>query len=215
LRRDVAEFKVAAGIDIPLTLGGKATFNIQNAMAATAAAYALGFSEDDVRVALQTFNPTPTQNPGRMNIFDVGQARILLDFGHNVPALEALDQIIPHLVPRPGGRILRVAYLAGNRLDEDLHQVGAALAKHCTRLWISDPDPRGREVGEASQHIAAGARDAGLAAEMVSTNSSEWDNFNAALAELKDGDLLIVQCVDHNGLVSKIRELQSQSQVLA
>lgn len=209
LRRDKAEFRVAALRDVPLTLDGKARFNIQNAMAAVAAGYALGISEDTVRAGLMTFHPTVGQNRGRMNVFDVGEYRVLLDFGHNVPALRALDEVIPYLKPRASGRVLRVAYLAGNRLDEDLRRVGAALTRHCDRLWISDPDPRGRSAGEASRLLLDGALAAGLDASRASRALDEWANIREALAQARTGDLVILQCEDHAGVVAHLRRLQA------
>lgn len=212
LRRGPAEFRVADVVDIPLTLGGKARFNVENVMAAVAAGYAIGLTEDDVRTGLKTFHSSPGQNPGRMNTFDVGAYRVLVDFGHNVPALEALDEVIPHVKPRPDGRVLRVAYLAGNRLDEDLRQVGAALTRHCDHLWLSDPDPRGRTSGDASRLLAEGAVSAGLDASCVDTSIDEWPNFKACFDAARPGDLLVFQCEDHKGLVAEIRRRQELAQ---
>ncbi len=212
LRRGRARFQVAEAVDVPITMAGHARFNVQNAMAAVAACYALGVTEEDTRAGLTTFNSTVGQNPGRMNTFDVGDYRVLLDFGHNVPAIQALDEVIPFLKPTQEGRVLRVAYLAGNRLDEDLKQVGAALTKHCDRLWISDPDPRGRGEGETSALLVQGAIEAGLPASHASSAILEWDNFEACFEEARPGDLLIFQCEDHKGLVARIRELQAAAQ---
>ena len=211
LRRDKSEFRIAALRDVPLTLDGKARFNIHNAMAAVAAGYALGLSEDTVRAALMTFHPNVGQNRGRLNVFDVGDFRVLLDFGHNVSALRALDEVIPHLKPRATGRVLRVAYLAGNRLDEDLRAVGAALTTHCDRLWVSDPDPRGRPEGEASRLILEGALAAGLDASRASRAVKEWDNLQAAFKEARAGDLIVLQCEDHAGVVEHVRRLQAET----
>ena len=85
--------------------------------------------------------------------------------------------------------------------------MGAALSTHCDRLWVSDPDPRGREEGATSALIADGARRAGL--EVVMTAISEQENFEAAFAEARPGDLLIFQCEDHEGLIERIRAMQS------
>ncbi|MGB1697095.1 MAG: cyanophycin synthetase [Thermoplasmatota archaeon] len=193
-------------VDVPLTMSGRAKFNVENCLAAVGACVALGVNEETIRAGLQTFNSTPGQNPGRMNRFDLGDIRVLVDFGHNAAAIRALDDVLPHLKPRPDGRILRVAYLAGNRLDEDLRDLGAALAKNCDKLWVSDPDPRGRAEGATSAVIASGARDAGLAS--VATAIAESDNFDACFAEAQPGDLLVFQCEDHEGLMKRIRRMQ-------
>jgi cyanophycin synthetase len=214
LWRGRARFQVAPIADVPITLGGLASFNVENALAAVAACYALGVSEEDVRAGLMTFNPTMSQNPGRMNLFDVGEVRVLLDFGHNVPALRALDEVLPHLKPRPEGRVLRVAYLAGNRLDEDLNSVGEALARNCDLLWISDPDPRGRPRGETPRLLREGALRAGMDPERVIVNASESVNFDACFAHAQPGDLLVFQCEAHAEVVRRVRELQARERAL-
>ncbi|MDX1611765.1 MAG: cyanophycin synthetase, partial [Candidatus Thermoplasmatota archaeon] len=183
-------------------------FNIQNCMAAVAAGFALGLSGADIRAGLTTFNPTPGQNPGRLNLFEIQGTRVLLDFAHNVPALRALDQVLDHLVPRPGGRILRVGYLAGNRLEDDLLEVGAAMAAKADELWVSDPDPRGRAEGETSEIIARGALESGMPEERVHRALDEWDNIHQALKAAQPGDLVVLQVEDVQGVVSFLRERQ-------
>ena len=54
----------------PITFGGKAEFNIQNALGAILAAYLSDFKIEDIKLALETFVPSPAQTPGRMNIFN-------------------------------------------------------------------------------------------------------------------------------------------------
>ena len=58
--------------DVPATIGGLARHNIANALAAAAAARALGATLAQVRDGLRTFNPSPEQAPGRLNLYRVG-----------------------------------------------------------------------------------------------------------------------------------------------
>ncbi len=210
--RGSARFHVANILEVPLTLAGHARFNIENTLAAVAACLALEIPEDDVRSGIMTFNPTLGQNPGRMNVFDIGGMRALVDYGHNVPALQALDEVVTHLKPQPDSRVLRVAYHSGTRLAKELREIGAALTTHCDRLWLSDPDPRKRRAGETALFLREGAISAGLAPEKITLDEREWDNIEACLREAKEGDLLIFQCQDHLGLVKRIRELQGRLQ---
>ncbi len=211
LWRGAARFHIADVTDVPLTLAGKARFNIENTLAAVAACFALELTQDDVRTGIMTFNPTLGQNPGRMNVFDIGKKRVLVDYGHNVHALRALDEVIPLLKPHEESRVLRVAYHSGERLAKELREIGAALTTHCTRLWLSDPDPRGRSPGETAELIRQGAVAAGLPETAVRVAEREWDNIEASLEQARDGDLLILQCEQHVALVKQIRELQSSA----
>ena len=52
---------------LPSTFGGRATMNVQNAMAAAAAAFAAGASLHDIRQGLRTFSTNYYLAPGRLN----------------------------------------------------------------------------------------------------------------------------------------------------
>jgi cyanophycin synthetase len=88
---------------IPATLEGKALHNVQNAMFAAAMAYAMGVKLDDIRHGLRTFDSTFFQAPGRMNIFDGLGFRVILDYGHNPAAIEAMCSLVDNL--QSGGAI--------------------------------------------------------------------------------------------------------------
>lgn len=209
--RASARFHIANLLEVPLTLSGNARFNIENTLAAVAACTALEIAEDDIRTGILTFNPTLGQNPGRMNVFDIGEIRILVDYGHNVPALQALDEVIAHLKPRPDSRVLRVAHHGGPRLARELREIGAALATHCDHLWLSEPVSKRRKAGETAALLREGAIAAGLSQEKITVAKEEWDNIESCLDKAQDGDLLIFQCQDHIALVERIRELQARS----
>ena len=72
--------------EVPITLGGKALYNVSNALAAAAAAHALlGLKIEDLRTGLSTFNPSIGQSPGRLNIVEVAGVDYLVDYAHNDP----------------------------------------------------------------------------------------------------------------------------------
>lgn len=56
--------------DIPITFEGKARHNISNVLPAVLATYLFrDITIEDIRQALQTFNPSASQTPGRLNFF--------------------------------------------------------------------------------------------------------------------------------------------------
>src|SRR5437660_1161394 len=75
--------------DIPATLGGAARFQVANALAALAASRALGVSADEAGAALTTFQ-SDWHNPGRMNLYRVERGYVVVDYGHNPGAFQAL-----------------------------------------------------------------------------------------------------------------------------
>ena len=75
---------------IPATLEGRAMHNVQNAMFAAAMAFSMGLKLEDIRHGLRTFDTTFFQAPGRMNVFDEHPFKVILDYGHNAAAVEAM-----------------------------------------------------------------------------------------------------------------------------
>jgi cyanophycin synthetase len=113
---------------IPATLEGRAAHNVQNAMFAAAVAYSLDIELEDIRQGLLTFDTTFFQVPGRMNIFDEHPFRVILDYGHNPAAVEAMVGLVHRLEPK--GRRIVVVAAPGDRRDEDIAEIGRICAGH-------------------------------------------------------------------------------------
>lgn len=205
LRRGAARFRVIDSVDVPITLAGAAPFNVQNAMAATAVAYALGVSEQDCRAGLLTFNPSTNQLPGRMNLMTLGGVKVLIDYGHNVPALQALAEVLPRLAT---GRKINVADASGNRRDEDLRAFGGTIASMYDRIFLCDPDPRGRKKGETSALVRDGLLANGFPESELTMEPDESRAFRAALAESRPGDLVVLQADDIEGAIDLCKHLK-------
>lgn len=188
MRQGNVEAEVVAVLEVPLTFEGHARFNIANALAASAAAYALGLSIADIQRGLQTFQPTPGQNPGRTNLIEANGMKVLIDYGHNVPALEALDELVSCI---PARRRLCVAGVPGNRRDEDLMALGAQLATMHDSLFIFDNDPRGRAPGETGALLRDGAASVGNRCEIESF-MEESQAVDRAFDLASEGDLLVL-----------------------
>lgn len=180
--------RIARIEDVPVTLRGKAECNVKNALAATAAALALGLTVGDVANALGTFHPSPAQLPGRLNLFEKSGVKILVDYGHNPAALRAIESTLHSL---HAGRRIVSASATGNRRDEDLREFGAWLARLYDDIVLSDPDPRGRARGETAALVEEGIRSAGKAPLEVFEH--EEDAIQAALSRAQPGDLVVLQ----------------------
>jgi folylpolyglutamate synthase/dihydropteroate synthase len=99
--------------EVPVTLGGSARHNIANCLAAIGLADALGVPMDAILSALRS--TTHAANPGRGNLFDIGGAKVLVDFAHNPHGIEALGSVAEHFGKR---RRLLLIGQAGDRGDE-------------------------------------------------------------------------------------------------
>ena len=187
--------------DVPIAFEGHALFNVQNAMAAAGAAIGHGVEIDDVRAGLLTFHPTPAQMPGRTNYFEADGVKCLIDYGHNVPALEALESLVRGLATK---RRIGVATAPGNRRDDDLRALGGQLASMCDLLYVYETDARGRETGETAKLIHSGATDADSSVQ-VETILSEQEAVAKAIAEAEEGDFLLLLVDDIEGTTERLK----------
>ncbi len=202
---------------LPATFEGRARMNVQNALAATAAAWAAGAHLHDIRQGLRTFSTSYFMAPGRLNMFELDGYRVVVDYAHNPPAMSALGTFVDALAdPTPGGRAplvtgrrIAVVATAGDRRDDDIRELGLVAARHFDELIIrEDENPRGRARGETAALIEEGIRagmSQGARCATVTTVLDELDATRQALDRGASGDIIVV-CVDRANEVWK--ELQ-------
>ncbi len=190
IRSTMPPVQVLPVIDAPITLRGIATFNVANILAAVAALHGLGTPIDKIRTGISTFHSSATQNPGRMNIIDFGTFKVIVDYGHNVPAVKALGQALPHLT---SGRKIIVAHGTGNRLDESIKSFGSALAEVYDYIIVAEVDPRGRRRGESPSLVKAGAVEGGHLEANIEIVMDVFKAVDRAFEIVRPGDLIVVQ----------------------
>jgi cyanophycin synthetase len=132
---------------VPLTHGGRVGFQVQNALAAAAAAWSLGVPCEIIRVGLETFVAGVEHTPGRFNLVEYRGATVVLDYGHNAASLQALIGVLDQL---PHRRRTAVYSAAGDRRDGDIIRQGEQLAGAFDRVVLyEDPNcTRERKDGE-------------------------------------------------------------------
>ncbi|NCY01390.1 MAG: cyanophycin synthetase [Planctomycetia bacterium] len=178
---------------VPLVHRGLVAFQVENALAAAAAAWRLGVPLELVRLGLETFSSGSGGSPGRFNLLDLEGASIIVDYGHNVPSLEQICATVRGL-PHP--RRTAVYSAAGDRRDEDLVQQGRLLAATFDRVVIyEDAYIRGRQPGEITALISSGIR-AAMRPDRVTTIEfgGTWCEAAALVLDAaRAGDLVLLQ----------------------
>jgi cyanophycin synthetase len=177
---------------IPATLEGKARHNVANALAAAAMAYAHGVSVEHIRQGLRTFTTSFYQAPGRLNIFDEHPFRVLVDYGHNPAAFEAMRDLVERL--RPGyQRVIGVVSAPGDRRDQDISAVGAIAGTMFDLLVLKeDDDRRGRAEGAIMAMLREAAVGVGMAEHGIVLGGDELDAVRHALGAAEPGDLVVI-----------------------
>ncbi len=140
------KLRVDKVINIPLTFSGKAVFMIQNILPAVLAGFVRGFKIEEMRLALETFIPSPTQTPGRMNMFQFKKFTVMVDYAHNPAGFQAIARFLDKIEASP-----KIGIIAGvgDRRDEDIIQLGTYAAHMFDEIIIrQDKNLRGRTEQE-------------------------------------------------------------------
>jgi len=151
------KFRVDKASLIPLTFGGRVTFMIYNVLAATLATYVYGFMIEDIKLNLQTFIPSAAQTPGRMNIFEFKEYRVLIDFAHNPDGFRGIKEFM-ETVESPYK--IGIITGTGDRRDDDIREMGRISAEMFDHIIIrQDKFLRGRLANDIVSLLVEGIQD--------------------------------------------------------
>jgi UDP-N-acetylmuramyl tripeptide synthase len=187
--------------DLPITFGGSAPHNVANALAAVAAGIGLRIPAPRMDDVLRRFGREIGDNPGRANLFDLGGARVLLDYAHNPDGMSALVRVAKTL---PANRRLVMIGQAGDRDDEAIRELARV-------AWLLQPDHivvnemdqylRGRSMGEVPTILADEFLRLGMPDAAISRVGPEVDGVLKALDWARPGDLLVLTIHQDRGAV--------------
>lgn len=184
------ETRVLDMTDVPLTHEGRVAFQVENALAATAAAWGAGVPLEAVRAGLASFVNNPQRVPARFNVLPFGGATVVVDYAHNVDACRAILDAIGAL---PHDRRSIVFSAAGDRRDIDIERQAQLLGDGFDQVILyEDTCNRGRVDGEVlavlRRGLARGAR-----VTSVHEIRGELRAIEMALRSLEPGHLLVAQ----------------------
>jgi cyanophycin synthetase len=178
--------------EIPVTDAGRIGFQIENAMAAAGACWALGLPWEIIRAGLAGFVNNAQTAPGRFNVFTYRGATLIADYGHNPDAISALVKAVDNMPAKPGSRRSVVISGAGDRRDEDIRQQTEILGEAFDQVVLyQDQCQRGRADGEVLALLQQGLKNATRARDIQEIHG-EFVAIDTALAGLKADDLCLI-----------------------
>lgn len=172
---------------IPLTLGGKAKFMIANVLAATLASYLWGFKTEDIKLPLETFIPSAAQTPGRMNIFNFKNFKVMIDFAHNPSGYMGVEEFLQSV---NSNHKIGIIAGVGDRRDSDIIECAAIAARMFNHIIIrQEKHLRGRTEEEIINLILEGIKshDKEVTYEII---SKETDAIKHAISIAKEGTFI-------------------------
>jgi cyanophycin synthetase len=187
---------------VPLTRGGAISFQVENVMAAVAAAWAAGVNWETVKSGLASFSADALNAPGRFNVMDYQGATLIADYGHNPDAMRALVAAVNAMPGTPEQRRSVVISGAGDRRDSDITDQTIILgAAFDDVILYQDAAQRGRADGEVMNLLRQGLASASRT-RRIDEIRGEFLAIDTALERLQPGDLCLV-------LVDQVQEALS------
>lgn len=185
------KIRVEKAVNIPLTYGARATYNIANILPTLLAGFVRNFKVEDMRVALQTFIPGPAQTPGRMNIFRFRNFEVMVDYAHNTAGFEAIGDLLSKIEAQHVGVIAGV----GDRRDEDTIALGRQAARMFNEIIIrQDKNLRGRSEQEIIDLITTGIKEVDPG-KKITVFKKESDAIDYGIRNARKGTFLTI-CSD-------------------
>ncbi len=200
------KLRVIKAVNVPLTFGGRAAFMIQNVLPAVLTAYVRGFTIDEIKVGLESFIPSPSQTPGRLNLFQFKDFQVLLDYAHNPAGMRALQKFIENI---DATEKIGIIAGVGDRREEDTNEIGSIAAEMFDEIIIrQDKNLRGRTESELINMLNDGIkkRDPNKKTTII---QNEKEAATYAIKNAKKGSLIVIcsdvvtEALDH---VQKLKE---------
>ncbi|WP_096695477.1 cyanophycin synthetase [Polaromonas sp. AER18D-145] len=174
---------------IPLTRNGSIGFQVENVMAALAAAWAVGVTWETLKSGLASFVNDAHNAPGRFNVMDYRGATVIADYGHNPDAMRALVSAVEAM---PAKRRSVVISGAGDRRDNDIRDQTIILGHAFDDVLLyQDAAQRGRADGEVMGLLRDGLLGASRTTHIEEIRG-EFLAIDTALARLEPGDLCLI-----------------------
>lgn len=209
---------------LPSTFGGTAKFNVANAMAAAGAAFASGAGLHEIRQGLRTFTTSYYLSPGRMNLVNVHNVDVFVDYCHNAPGMRVLGEFVDGYAAQKAGqselgKISRIGMIAtaGDRRDDDMRELGAIAARHFDVVVVrEDQRLRGRPAGETAALVVEGAQGEigkeGVRCRQIELVLDEVDAVRHCMARANPGDVVVL-CVDnHAQVLAELEQMTHSAQ---
>jgi UDP-N-acetylmuramoyl-L-alanyl-D-glutamate--2,6-diaminopimelate ligase len=167
---------------VNLRLPGR--FNVENALAAAAAARALGIGEDAIKQGIEAVDRVP----GRFDRVDEGQPfMVFVDYAHTPGALETALGTAREL--GRGGRVICVFGAGGDRDRAKRPLMGQVVAELADISFVTSDNPRSEDPAAIAAEVVDGLD---LEVELDRRRAIEW-----ALESARPGDVVVIAGKGH------------------
>ncbi|MDP3468043.1 MAG: cyanophycin synthetase [Daejeonella sp.] len=192
---------------VPITFNGTVSFMTQNVLAASLATFVWGFKTEDIRLSLTTFIPSVAQTPGRMNIFELKDCKIMVDFAHNPDGLRGIKDFLSTLDIKQSTGIISGT---GDRRDEDLREIGRISAQMFDDVIIcQEKYLRGRNREEIISLLIEGLKEVKPEIDIQIIHKGK-EAFEYAIEHIQDGSFITIIGDSVSNAVELVQNFQDE-----
>lgn len=146
--------------EMRLTMPGM--FNVQNALAATAMAYAAGVPLDVIRDGLEC-----ARAEGRMQVYHSqdGNVTVIVDYAHNAMSFDALFDVVD--AEYPGVRKVVIFGCVGGKAQNRREELGRLTSRRADHVIVSEKDCADEPFEKIAEEITVHIRAAGTPYDVI------------------------------------------------
>jgi cyanophycin synthetase len=184
--------RITRVVDIPLSLGGRAQYNVENAMAAIGLAYWMGCTVQSMTAGVCSLVPTVEDSRGRSNWLRYREADVFVDFAHNPDGIRRVVEMGKQWDAVRKGIVLGQA---GDRRNDEIRGIGhQAAALKADRYFLKELPGHayGRDAAEVVTLLADALQERGVLPTQISISKSDLQGAEDAMDWVSTGDLLIL-----------------------
>jgi cyanophycin synthetase len=191
---------------LPVMMNGAADFQLANLLAAIAACRVFGVEQSVLLKRLINFSSW-ANNPGRANLYRLNGGHVMVDYGHNTEAFNAICRMTSHWNDR---QVTGIITVPGDRDDAVIDRAARVAAKGFNRVIVrEDHDLRGRNRGDVASIFCRAISEVSPATE-CEVILDEIEALRRAVSRMVKGEVIVVFYEKLQPLQVVLEELAAQ-----
>ena len=191
---------------LPIVMNGAADFQVSNLLATMAACRAFGVDHEVLLKSLVSFSSW-ANNPGRANLYRLNGGHVMVDYGHNTDAFDAICRMTSKW---NGRRVTGIITIPGDRDDAIIDRAARTAAKGFNKVIVrEDHDLRGRKPGDVANMVCRAVREVSPATE-CEVVLDEIEALRRAVSQMTKGEVIVLFYEKLKPIQQALTELAAQ-----
>lgn len=191
---------------LPVVMNGAAEFQVSNLLATIAACRAFGVEHELLLKSLMGFSSW-ADNPGRANLYRLNGGHVMVDYGHNTAAFDAICRMTSNWDDR---RVTGIIGVPGDRDDTLIDRAARVAAKGFNKVIVKeDHDLRGRARGDVADILCRAIRETSPARE-CEVVLDEVQALRRAVSQMVKGEVVVLFYEKLQPIQRALEELAAQ-----